>query len=66
MLSVNADYYIVELTSSEAQISGARVDAAACGEILEVVLKRLLGIARGAGGAAVSGRALIRNFPWSQ
>ena len=50
VLSVNADYYIVELTSSEAQISAFVTDAADCGEILEVVRSGVLGIARGAGG----------------
>ncbi len=52
MLSVNADCHIVELTSSEAQISEFVTDAARCGEILEVVRSGVLGIARGAGGLA--------------
>lgn len=48
LLSVSADYYIVELTSSEAQISAFVRDAAHCGEVLEVVRSGVLGIARGA------------------
>ncbi len=52
VLSVNADCYIVELTSSEAQISAFVTDAAGCGEILEVVRSGVLGIARGAVGLA--------------
>jgi acetolactate synthase-1/3 small subunit len=48
VLSVSSDCHIVELTSSEAQISAFVVDAAKCGEILEVVRSGVLGIARGA------------------
>jgi acetolactate synthase-1/3 small subunit len=48
VLSVSEEYYIVELTSSEAQISAFVRDAAGCGDILEVVRSGVLGIARGA------------------
>lgn len=47
VLSVTADFHIVELTASEAHVSAFIADAARCGEIIEVVRSGALGIARG-------------------
>ncbi len=48
VLSVTADFHIVELSNSEAQISAFIAEAAGCGEVLELVRSGALGIARGA------------------